>query len=297
MTGSDTRACKREALERHAQARSGHDHTGVAGRDDAHARRVDRPLGGLDAGHRAVRAAHEAQHLAVLDDVDAHGIGAARVAPGDRIVARDAAAPLQGGADHGIAHVRRYVERRTERLGLLRAQPLIVDAVQSVGVDMALEALHVVHVVRQHHHPALGEHDVVVELVRQAFPQPHGVLVDCGALLVEVVGADDRGIAPGIAAADPALLEHGDFGEAMLLGEVVGCGEAVPASAHDHCIVGGFRLGRAPLALPTLVTDKSLGQERAQREAMHRPPKIAPRQGTSRAYSRKGWRVPRFQAS
>ena len=119
LDGLRHQGLQREALERHAQARARHDHAGVAGRDDAHAQGADRPLRGLDAGDRAVRAAHEAQHLAVLDDVDAQRIGAARVAPGDRIVARDAAAALQGGADHGIAHVRRYVERRTERLGFL----------------------------------------------------------------------------------------------------------------------------------------------------------------------------------
>ena len=154
------------------------------------------------------------------------------------------------------------------------------------------------------------------------------MLVDRRALVVEIVGADDRGVAAGVAAADPALLEHGDLGEAVLLGQVVGRGEAVPAAADDHRVVGGFRLRRAPLALPALVTDKCLGQERAQREAMHRPPKIARRQGSwrlasasydvglllaiprasdhtrrrpiprnhrPRAYSRKGWRVPRFQ--
>src|SRR3546814_7053518 len=57
---------------------------------------ADEALAGLDALDPAVGDA-EARHLAVLDDVDAAGIGAAGEAPGDRVVARGAAAPLQRG--------------------------------------------------------------------------------------------------------------------------------------------------------------------------------------------------------
>jgi hypothetical protein len=34
----------------------------------------------------------------------------------------------------------------------------IVDAVEPVGMDMALEDLHVMDIVRQHHHAALAEY-------------------------------------------------------------------------------------------------------------------------------------------
>ena len=55
------------------------------------------PAGGLDAVDGAVGAAAEADDLAVLDDVDARGASArAGIAPGDGIMARGAAAPLQG---------------------------------------------------------------------------------------------------------------------------------------------------------------------------------------------------------
>ena len=57
-----------------------------------------KPLVGLDADD-PVALAPDAGHLAVLDDVDAHRVGAARVAPGDRIVPRGAAAPLQRRAE------------------------------------------------------------------------------------------------------------------------------------------------------------------------------------------------------
>ena len=64
-----------------------------------------KPLRGLDALHPAVLDA-EAGDLAVLDDVDAAGVGAASIAPGDRVVAGHAAAALQRGAEHRIARVR-----------------------------------------------------------------------------------------------------------------------------------------------------------------------------------------------
>ena len=52
-------------------------------------------------------------------------------------------------------------------LASLGRQPLVVDAGGAVGVDVALGHLHVVHGVREHHHAARGEHDVVVEHLRQ----------------------------------------------------------------------------------------------------------------------------------
>ena len=99
-------------------------------------------------------ARRDAGHLAILDDVDAAVGGAARIAPGDGVVARRAAAPLQRRADHGIAGVAGDVERRAEFLGLLRRQPFIVDAVQPVGMDVPLQHLDVVDVVREHHDAA-----------------------------------------------------------------------------------------------------------------------------------------------
>ena len=55
------------------------------------------------------------------------------------------------------------------------------------------------------------------------------MVVDARALVLEIVGADDRGVAAGVAAAEPALLEHRDIGDAVLLREVVGGREPVAA--------------------------------------------------------------------
>jgi len=61
-----------------------------------------------------------------------------------------------------------------------------------------------------------------VESLDRCLPQPDRMVVECGALIEQVVGADDGGVAAGVAAADPALLEHRDVGGAVLAGDVVG---------------------------------------------------------------------------
>src|SRR5918992_4033290 len=100
------------------------------------------------------------------------------------------------------------------------------------------------------------------------------MLVDRRAFVVEVVRADDRRIAPGIAAAEPTLFQHGHVADAVLLGEIVGRSKPVPAGTYDHRLVGGLRRGRAPLALPPLMGLHRLDEERSQRETAHGKPRL-----------------------
>ena len=62
------------------------------------------------------------------------------------------------------------------------------------------------------------------------------------ALVIEIVRADNRGIAACIASAQPALLDYRDIGDAVLLGEIVCRAEAVAAGADYDNVV--FLLGR-----------------------------------------------------
>ena len=87
------------ALDRHrVDAGQLHDPSGAAGDRDRHLLGADLAARGRDAGD-AVAVAQEAGDLAILDDVDAAPVGAARIAPGDRIVAGGAGAPLHQAAD------------------------------------------------------------------------------------------------------------------------------------------------------------------------------------------------------
>src|SRR5690606_35850103 len=97
---------------------------------------------------------------------------------------------------------------------------------------------------------------VVVEFERQPVPQLQRVVVDARALVIEIVGTDDRGVAARIAAAEPALFHHGDIGDAVFPGEVIGGCQAMAAGPDDDDVVFGLRLGRGPLFLPALVSAK-----------------------------------------
>ena len=210
---------------------------------------------------RAAGVAGDRLDLAILDDVDAARARAPRIAPGDGVMARGAAGALQRRAAHGIADAGIDVEDRAELLGLLRRQPFVGDAGEPIGVDMAAERLLVVQVVRQQHDAARREHHVVVEFLRQPRPQLVGVAIDALGGRPQVVRAHDGGVAAGVAAAEPALLQHGDVGDAVLLGHVIGGGEAVAAGADDDDVIGRLRLGRTPLLRPILVAAEGLGGE------------------------------------
>ena len=79
---------------------------------------------------------------------------------------------------------------------------------------------------------SLGEHDVEVQLLAQPFPQFEGVLVQMSRFIPEVVGANDGGIASGVAATYPTFFEHGDIGYAVFFGQIVG-GRNLTATATD----------------------------------------------------------------
>ncbi len=226
-------------------------HAGMAGRGNTHLARLNHAARGFQCLDGAARIAPYAGDLAILDDVDAERIGRARIAPGDGVVARGAAAPLQGRAQHRIADVVFDVERRAEFLGLGRFQPLIVDSAAPVGVHVALEHLNVVHGVREHHDAARREHDVVIEHLREVLPQLHRMIVERRAFVEQVIRADDRGVAAGVAAADPALLEDRDIRQSVFLGQIVRSAETVTAAADDDGVVACLGLGLAPLRLPT----------------------------------------------
>ena len=125
-------------------------------------------------------------------------------------------------------------------------------------MDVPLEHLCVMDVVRQHHDAARRIHDIVVEVLAEPVPQFYRMIVDAGGFVVEVVGADDRRVAAGVAAPQPALFKHSDIGDAVLLCKVVGRGKSVPASAHDDDVIFVPGIRRRPLLFPPLVAAHGL---------------------------------------
>src|SRR5947209_283517 len=73
--------------------------------------------------------------------------------------------------------------------------------------------------VRQREMPALGIHDVEVELVAESLKKRNGLRVERHSLDGEIIGAHDRGIAPRVAAAEISFLQDCNVADAVILGE------------------------------------------------------------------------------
>ena len=78
---------------------------------------------------------------------------------------------------------------------------------------------------------------------------------------VGAIRTHDGGVAAGVAAADPAGFQHRHIGDAVVLGQVVGRGQAMAAAANDDHVVAGFWLGVAPRRSPVGLTVQGGGQE------------------------------------
>src|SRR5699024_3149650 len=193
-----------------------------------------------------VADAFDAGDLAVLDDVDAHLISLAGERLRDVIVLGDAGPRLEGRSHDRVAQVVADVDDRADLLDLGRVEPFGVDAVECVRVHPPLRIAHVLEGVGEVEHAALGEQEVVVEFVRQLFPELEGGLVDRRRFVPEVVRADDRRVPGHVSPGQPAALDDRDVPHPVVLRQVVGGGQAVSAAAADDVFVGLLRFGVVP---------------------------------------------------
>ena len=184
-------------------------------------------------------------------------------------MARGAATGLILRPDHRIA---RPVDIH-DRHQLLDAGPVQpfgrLDPLQLIGMDRALIAAHLMLGLGQHQQPARAEHDVIVQVLAQRLVKAACLLEDRRRGILEIIRADDRGIAPGIAATQPALLDNRDIGDAEILAKVIGRGKTMAASADDNDIIGGFGLWRAPGPFPPLMPAKCLARDGKDGIAFH----------------------------
>ena len=147
----------------------------------------------------------------------------------------------------------------SEQLGVDAVQPHRVAA-RARGVALRIRMVEV-------EHAALAHHGVVVDVLLQPFPELQRPFVEGDVAGLAIVGADDRGVAPDIARADIAALDHSDIGDAVLLGEVIGGRQPMPAAAHDDDIIFGLGLRLAPDRFPACVALEGLGEDREDRVA------------------------------
>src|ERR1700730_10297831 len=94
------------------------------------------------------------------------------------------------------------------------------------------------------------------------------MVVKRGAFVEQVIRADDRGIASGVAAADPALFQDGDIRQTVFLGQIVRRTETVTAAAEDDGVVACLGFGLAPLRLPAAMLRQAVPDQRQSRKRL-----------------------------
>ena len=159
------------AFDRQPQARQRPDARGVARDRKADLARPDRAARRVEPRDTAV-ADINAGHLAVLDDVDAAHIGAARIAPHHGIVPRRAAAPLQQAAVDREARVLE-IEVRHHAAHALAIEQRGIDAMQPHRVAAPRVSVALRVRVIEVEHAALAHHRIVIEVLLQPFPELH----------------------------------------------------------------------------------------------------------------------------
>ena len=100
----------------------------------------------------------------------------------------------------------------------------------------------------------LAKHHVVVQIVAQIFPELQGVFIKRAITWQHIVRPNDRGVAPGITASQPALLYHGNVRDAVVACKIIsGCEPVQTGTDNDHVILS-FRLRISPSAIPVFLS-------------------------------------------
>src|SRR5258708_20184416 len=117
------------------------------------------------------------------------------------------------------------------------ADDLAFHRVARHSIYLVLGGLHLMLVVNERQPSSLGQHDVEIDLAGQSFVKAQRKVVERRAFWKHVVGTHIGGIASGVAAAEPPLLQHGAFLHSVLLCEIVpGCQSLTPAPNYDPTV-------------------------------------------------------------
>ena len=164
-----------------------------------------------------------------------------------------ATAALQKTAQHRVAAMVEFHER-CERLDLAAAHSLGIDAQQAHRVGAAREQVALRFGMEQVERAALADHDIEVQLPLEPFPELQRKIVEAYVVRLEIIGADERGVAADVTKADRSALQHRHVGAAVFARQVVGGRQAVPTAAYDHHAISGARFGLGPGSRPAAVT-------------------------------------------
>ncbi len=209
---------------------------GESGDRAQYPRSGDGSAGGIDPHHPPALQPNTG-HLGLLVNLDAAAVGSAAVAPGDRIVTRNRAGLVKQRAQYRGMAAAGHVDHGNAALHEGGVDGLGAHPVMLVDLRAPAHGAHGRVRVRERVVPARRIEQVQIEVFGEVLPQAHAFIVKLDALGSQVVRADDRGVAAGVAAADVALVDHGDVADAVVAGQIISGGQAVPATADDHYIV------------------------------------------------------------
>ena len=185
------------ALNRQGESGFLRQHRGMSRHRNADLARADVTARSLQARDALARPL-VVQDFAVLDDVHTQRVGSAGIAPDHCVMARRARVGLQHGAVDRKARFVGEVEVGRFFHHVFAGQNVGAYAVQAHGVGAP--DLRVLRAGRHGHKQiaARREHHVVVQVLRHAAPQRHGMLVKRGVVLHHVIRAHDGRVAPRI---------------------------------------------------------------------------------------------------
>ena len=174
---------------------------------------------------------------------------------------RDSAALLPDAAIRQIAGIERSGHERQPFADLVRTPKFGVDPIELHRVGEPRGHLELSLRMRKIEDAALAQHHVEIELARQPFIEPEREVVEGDRFGIEIVRPHDGGVAAGVAAAEPALLDHADARALVSLREVIGGREPMAAAADDDEVVSRLGLRLAPRLRPTFVAGEALANE------------------------------------
>ena len=175
-------------------------------------------------------------------------------------MAHRAAAPLQEAALDRKARIVE-IEERHHLAHRFAIEQFRIDAVDPHGIAAPGKGIALRIGMEEIEHAALRHHGVEIEILLEPLPQFHRPFVERIVAGQHVVGADDRGVAPDIAGAEPAFFQHRDIGDAVHLGEVIGGRKPMPATADDDDVIFLLGLRLAPRRRPVLVAGERILEE------------------------------------
>ena len=230
-----------QALADDGQLDPGHtgDHRAVTGHRRAHLVGTNITETGLNATDTTV-ADLQARDLTVLDDIDPEIVRRPGKGPGHRVVAGDSTAPLNKTTIHRVAGLRTHIQQRYHLGDPLTGEHLAIHTLHLDCIRPAPEYFSLVPVEGKTYQAILAEHNVVVQLFTQSLIALERMLIEAGALRVKVIGTGNRGVAASVTTPDPTFFQYSDIGDAVILGQVVGGGQAMPSPADDHYVIAGF---------------------------------------------------------